>query len=264
MRSRSRLIALGLLLALASGAARAQAPADEAALLSVWRTFSPSNHDGTARACAAFQKQFPASPLTLVTRGLAGWCALQINDRSENVVRLYESMLSDSRDPLPDSASTMARRWLSRLDREKVKAALKVAYIEHVSYPPSLDALAKLAEDQRPPLNDRWGRPWRYRVTELKHVRGIAGQKFILESANMDRDYDLKEALAKSYEVATLLKPQKVLSREKGRESVNFAAGREPVGLTVGGRYRGVTLVHVGQTALVLSDDDHWLVLPCP
>jgi hypothetical protein len=264
MRLRSKLTALGLLVVLASGAARAQAPADEAALLNIWKTLGPSNNDVTARACAAFQKQFAQSPLSYVTRGLVGWYALQVGDCGDRVVQLYEGMVSDSKDPFPEAASTMARRWLSRLDREKVKVALRKIYVDHVTYPASLDELAKLPAESRPPLNDRWGRPWRYHLADMKYIRGAAGQKFVLESSNMDRDHELRDALKKTYDVATLLKPQKILSREKGRETVNFAAGREPVGLTVGGHYRGVTLAYVGQTLVVLSDDDHWSVLPLP
>lgn len=264
MRLLSRLTALGLLLVLASGAARAQAPADEAALLNIWKALSPSNSDEAVRYCAAFQKQYAASPLTVVTRGLAGWGALHVGDRGDNVVKLFEGMLSDARGPLAEAGATMARRWLTRLDREKVRAALAKAYIEHVAYPAGLDALAKLPEGERPPLSDRWGRAWRYRPAELKHIRGIAGQKYVLESANIDGDSDLRQALRKPYDVVTKLRPVRVLSREKGRESVNFTAGSEPVALSVGSRYRELTLVHVGPAAIVLTDGDRWTVLPCP
>ncbi len=248
----------------ASTAVRAQAQADEPALIAICKALGPSNRDVTAKSCAAFQKQFPASPLMPVVRGLVGWCALQAGDRGEGVTKLFEAMVSDAGTPFSDATTTMARRWLTRLDREKVKVALKKAYTEHVSYPATLDALAKLPEGQKPPLNDRWGRPWRYHDAELKYVRGIKAQKYVLESSNMDRDQDLKDALAKAYDVGTLLKPVKILSREKGHESVSFAAGREPVVLAPGGRYRGVTLVYVGQNLVVLTDDDHWSVMPLP
>lgn len=264
MRSRSKLAALAAAsVLLLPSLVRAQAPADESTLLALWKNFTPTNLEGTVRACAAFNKQFTNSPLREVTLGVVGWCALQLGDRGDTVTRVFESMLSSDDATLDEAATTMARRWLTRLDREKVEVGLRKVYIDLVSYPPTLEALTKLPEGQRPPLTDRWGRPWRYRLAEQKHIRGL-GQKYVLESVNVDRDHDLKDALGKTYEAATLLKPQKVLSREKGRESVAFAAGREPVVLAVGGRFRGVTLVHVGQTLVVLTDDDHWSVLPLP
>jgi len=264
MRLHSRLIALGLLLALASGAARAQAPADEAALLNIWQTLSPSNSDAAVSLCAAFQKQFPRSPLLPVARGLAGWSALHAGDRGDNVVKLFEAMITASREPMGEAGATMARRWLSRLDREKVVAALARAYVEHVAYPASLDELAKLPASARPPLRDRWGRPWRYLPAELKHIRGIAGQRYTLESVNMDGASDLDEALRKAYDTECGLTPVKVLARDRGRESVSFSAGSEPVVLNVGARYKELTLVYVGRAVIVLSDGDHWKVLPCP
>lgn len=264
MRSRSKIAALAAAsLLLLPSLVRAQAPADEAALLALWKNFTPSNLESTVRACGTFNKQFTNSPLREVTLGVVGWCALQLGDRGDTVTRLFESMISSSDLTLDEAATTMARRWLTRLDREKVEVGLRKIYIELVSYPPTLDALGKLPADKRPPLKDRWDRPWRYRLSEQKHIRGL-GQKYVLESVNLDRDHDLKDALGKTYDAATLLKPMKVLSREKGRESVSFAAGREPVLLAVGGRYRGVTLVHVGQTLVVLTDDDHWSVLALP
>lgn len=264
MRSPSKIASILIAFLLVSAAARAQAPADEAALLKLWQAQNPSNHAASVRAFAAFEKQFTNSALDAITRGLVCWHAMQVGDRGDAVTKLFESMISDSKDILPEAASTMARRWLTRLDRERVKDALKYWYARHVSYPNSIDELAKLPPEVQPPLKDRWGRAWRYRLTELKHIRGIAGQKYVLESTNMDRDYELKDALAKTYDVATLLKPQKILSRDPGRESVNFSAGREPVMLTIGTRYRGVTLVYVGQSILILTDDDHWTVMPTP
>lgn len=253
------------MLALAwAGVAGAQTPAEEASLLSVWKANSPSNHEAVARACAAFEKQYTNSPLAVVTRGMVGWHALKAGDRGPGVLKLFEGMVSDSKVPLHEAATTIGRRWLTRIDRESVKVGLKVWYADNIGYPATIDALAKLPEKKRPPLTDRWGRPWRYRLSDLKRIRGTTAQKYVLESVNVDRDNELAEALAKTYEVATLLKPQKVMSREAGRESVSFAVGREPVLLAVGSRYRGVTLAYVGQTILILTDDDHWLVMPIP
>lgn len=263
MRLRSKPAALLLVLAWA-GVAGAQTPAEESALLTLWKAHNPSNHEAAARTCAAFEKQFPESPLVVVSHSIVGWHALAAGDRGPAVQKLFEACLSDKKDALSESATTMGRRWLSRLDRESVKAGLKLYYADHIGYPASLDELARLPEKKRPPLNDRWGRPWRYRLSDLKRIRGTTAQKYVLESVNVDRDNEIDEALAKPYDVATLLKPQKVLSRDAGHESVSFAAGREPVVLTVGSRYRGVTLAYVGQTILILTDDDHWLVLPCP
>lgn len=260
-RSRGALLLAGLIAATGLSS-HAQAPADESALLAIARTATNPAAEATGRLAAGFVRQFSNSPVAVVARQWAGRAALQGGRREEAVTWLTGAMGGES--PLAQASDAMARRWLTRLDRERVVAALRVWYADHADFPASLDALKALPATNQPPLLDRWGKPWRYRQAEFKRVRGLAGQRYVLESINVNRDNELKAALARP-PAELPVSPAKIMSRDPGRESVSFTrkAGGSVV-LQIGAETEGFTLAHVGRGVILLSDGEHFHVVQAP
>ena len=136
-----------------------------------------------------------------------------------------------------------------------------------MEFPASLDALAKLPQASRPPMNDRWGQPWNYRLAEFKHFKGLSGQKYVLGSARLGASSDLAVALLQSYPDGSDLVPEQVLSGGDGRKTVRFhTTGEKPesVVMAEGTGTKNATLAVVGERILVLSDGDRWVLLGRP
>ena len=244
----------------------ASAPADEAAAGRLWQFHQQktSDHAAVVKACVAFEKQYPQSPLITLSHGLAGWHLLKM-EQPRAAAPLFETMISDNpASPLAEAGNTMARRWMTRLDREKVREALRRYYSHNIEFPAVVDKLDKLPADQRPPMTDRWKNTWVYRLTGFKRVGGLFDQKYLLQSAALTTDSDFKEALAKPYPAESGLKPLRYVSREAGKRSVQFAAGAEQILLSEGTKQGPWIFAYAGETLLVLCDGDHWLLLPSP
>ena len=163
--------------------------------------------------------------------------------------------------PVAAEAAENARRWLTRLDRESIEAALKDYYARNVAFPESLRALSdhdhglggKVSDPSRPteerigreglrtrnlpaaggqeasdaaagklPLTDRWGRPWVYRLSGFKHFRALAGQRYTLESATLGAASDLGAALKIPYTSGLGLKATGFVTMDKGGAVAEF------------------------------------------
>jgi hypothetical protein len=158
----------------------------------------------------------------------------------------------------------MARRWLTRLDREAVREALRAYYATHVRFPEFLDSLGKLKGCEKTPLADRWNKPWRYRLTAFDRVRGLTAQRYSLDSPSLGEASDLTAALARPYAGGITLEPLEV-SADGSRPTVTVAvAGGGKAVLMEGTATDGVTLAYVGARLLVFTDGDHWRVVPRP
>jgi hypothetical protein len=188
----------------------------------------------------------------LVTRGKTAWQLLQ-DAKLEEATRLLESMLSPSTDPLPQAANEMARRWLTRLDREKVKAGLRTIYAKKIEYPNHLVGIT--------PVADRWGKPWVYELTKPKFITGIAKQTYRLESTTLGPASDLATALAIPYGSRITLRPVRI---EAGVVTFQPAGQTQPVLLSPGTSYAGITYVEQVGAELLLTDGDHWALIPQP
>ena len=265
------ILAMILLLA-GAGAGSGQtppSPAEEAALVSAWKVHlaATNDHPKVVSACQEFRKKSPASQFGVVADGLAAWHLLQANEPAA-ATNLLEKMLGlGQTDQIGKAGMTMARRWLTRLDRERVKLALKQLYRKDIEFPPSLEAMRGLPAAQRGPFTDRWGQTWSYRLTEFKspNLKNLRGQRYELQSAMLRADSDLAEALKRPYAAKINLKAVKLISASPGKEAVEFVTTDEKqqkTVLTVGTDVGGVTFLFLGSGLLILSDGDSWAVLP--
>lgn len=242
--------------------------ANEQALWTVWGLHQrePDQHDAAIVACQKMRDTSPANPLLVVSRGIAAWHLLQ-SGKTNEAVTVLKAMLSSNRAALPASGNEMALRWLTRIEMERVKRALDVVYNERIEYPETLAALKKLPEALVPPLTDCWKTPWDYRLTGFKRIKGLANQRYVLQSSRLGADSDLQGALGRPYACRTAMTPVSVSSATGGKENIMFkTAGDNPQKLLLseGATVEGITLAYCGLNLLILSNGDYWLVMPKP
>lgn len=257
--SRARAIAiLGSLLL--CGLARAQ-ESGEAALLRLWQFHerNSTNHAAVAKACAQSDAAPEFAAFRPVVRGLMGWHLFQLKKPAE-AARTFETLVSKEPGDLPSAGSEMGLRWLSRVDRERVRAALDIVYRKELDFPNDLSPLAKLPEAQRPPLTDRWGRDWSYRREGMRHIKGLMGQKFLLQSTRLGELSDLATELARPYAAALDVTLDKNTDANSPVVPVLTRAG-ERLALVAGQPKGRVALAHAGKEIVILTDGDAWKVL---
>ncbi len=260
-----------ILMALAAGAVavvigHAETPAsDENGLWQVWAAHAnvAADHAVVARACEAFRSKTPGDPLAVVAQGLECWHLLKAGKTNE-AARLLEPMAALTGDALPKAGAEMARAWLTRLDRESVRAALKRVYLRDIEYPVSLEAIKTLKKASMPPLVDRWDKAWEYKAVDLPTIKGAVRQRYVLESSRLKADSDLAQALAVPYASRITIQPMRV-SGVGDVDTVEFVSTTRKSGvLMVGGDMENVTFAFVGKNIIVLADRDHWRVVPRP
>jgi len=253
--------------------AQLRAP-DERAVWELWKNHveDPSRHATLAAASRKAAESAASDPLSNFARGLEAWHLLKQEKHAE-ARRLLETILKSRPDSLPafsEASAAMARTWLTRLDREQVKTALKRYYADHIEYPPSLAALEKAAPGINWPRTDRWNRPWDYRLVALLTLPDMKGQKYQLASTRLGGDSELDKALEREYASGVRLEPAAIVSGTAGRETVRFkpagddADSRSPILLSPGGESDGIMFAYMGSHILILTDGNHWNVMPRP
>jgi hypothetical protein len=193
----------------------------------------------------------PAGPYKSAAQSILGWRLLKAGKTADAKV-VYESLLNDPAAPAP--MADIARRWLTRLDREAVLAALQKEWTRTIRYPDTLESLPA----PTPPLNDRWGKSWRYKTTALKRLKSDA-QRVEVQSATLEADSDLTVALARPWAAEASLRPQRI-APGVGSTVVVFQTTKTPpetVSLSEGKSWAGATLVKVGPKALLLVEGDY-------
>ena len=135
-------------------------PADERSLWLVWasHTNAPEDHT-TVAACQAFRTKAPQNPLAVGAQGLEAWHLLKTG-QTNAAVRLFEPMLLSTNNALAKAGADMARGWLTRLDRELVRAALMRLYVRDIEFPGALEAIKALKGGAPPPFADRGPTGW--------------------------------------------------------------------------------------------------------
>jgi len=261
-------LVLILLLGLGGPAAARAASPSETALLALWKIHAAASNDHAAAraACRLFLDGRHDDPYAPVGLGIDAWhalCARQTGDAAA----IFTNMLACGAGPVGDAARAMAERWLTRLDRERVKAALTAYYAAHVAFPESLSVV--FSEAQRPPspATDRWGKPWRYRLSTFMELRGLLGQRYVLESTTLGAASDLAGILKKPAAAAANVKAVRVVSTAPGRTIVEFAFGEpkpEKVILLEGASHDGICFVRLASGFVLLTDGDRWLVADPP
>lgn len=216
---------------------------------------------GAAESCRLVLDSGALGRFAPVAESLLGADLLALGHAEEGAKRLERLLVPNSAnaDAIVRLADIQARRWLSRLDREEVVAALKAYYAANVRYPDTLEPLRSLRPP--PPLRDRWGEPWNYRLANFRALKGVSAQRYTLESRNTGRLSDLAKALQAR---ATSPGPEGwrvSRSREAGAILVETAEGRNSIvregDLHAGFRFAGFA----GRSAL-FSSGDAWFLLP--
>ena len=170
---------------LAFGASEAQ----EKSLWALWnlQTNKPTQHKAIVAACQQMQKTSPTNPLLPVFQGLAAWHNLRLGKINE-AFAIFSKMVAPATAVAPATPTMtagveMGRRWLTRLDREKVRSALAAYYRQAIEYPINLQPLKKMTIGA--PLTDRWGTPWQYQLAAFKIIKVAPGQRYILQSKTL-------------------------------------------------------------------------------
>lgn len=255
-------------LILAAYSAFGASEAQEKAIWALWdlQTNVPSQPEAVVAAYRQIQKTAPDNSFLPVYQGLAAWSNLRQEKTNEAIAILNDMAAATAPAHLPAVGAEMARRWLTRLDREKVRAALAIYYRRAIDYPINLQALKKTTKDALP-LTDRWGTPWQYRLAEFKIVKNTRGQRYLLQSKTLMESSDLAAALARPYADRIVLRPQTFAITSGGAQTVAFQTiddRPDKILLSEGGSAAGITLAYIGARVLIVCDGDHWRLFPKP
>jgi hypothetical protein len=196
-----------------------------------------------------------------VVSGFEAWHYLKKGNRAA-AAEIFNSMLvKGAATDIQKAGDLMARSWLSRMDREQVISALKVIYKRDIAFPASLEALTALKLEPAPPLTDRWEKPWVYRLESA--IKGMESQRYVLESSTLGAYSRLDRALKEPYGSGLQLQPVKMINTSR-----NVVEFKTSDGLLIrrqaGDQSNRINLVYLGANIVVVSDGNHWSVLPKP
>lgn len=245
---------------------------DEPGLAEFWRKHEKYHDTSMGHAEIAAQgdiylKHFPDSPFAPVARGIAAWHLLSAG-QVKDAAAVLNAMLADAKEPIAAAGDQMAKRWLTRLDRELVETSLHAYFGDNVVYPESLHVFGELPAASRPPMGDRWGRAWKYSLANYKHLPKARQARYIIESGELGALSDLQLALKAPYAGSINLRPVSIMAGVPGLSSVQFeTTGAKPVRvvLTENSMYeRRITFVRMTSSFILLTDGDHWLLTPPP
>jgi hypothetical protein len=255
MRSPSKRPAILLLLLLALAAPAAAADPDEDVFGRLFRLHLEGATGDVAIAAQAGQAAaaLPPGPYRAAARAVQGWRLLRAGKPAE-AAAVYQTLLADPASPA--ALAELARRWLTRLDRETVRDALRKAWARDIRYPATLEALPA----PQPPLTDRWNRPWSYKTRGLKLLQADA-QRYDLQSAALGADSDLAAAVALPWPTdlplrAVGLTPAANATTLVTFETVSKSPPEKPV-LSEGKAWGGLMLLKVGPKALLIVHGDY-------
>ena len=240
------------MLALAAAGRAADSEEDIAGRLFRIHANSPSNDALVCTNAAQAIASLGPGPYRAAARAIDGWHLLRTG-RVTDAKAVYQALLEDSSSP--PALIELAKRWLTRIDREEVRAALLKVWVKNIRFPDSLDALPA----PQPPPVDRWGRAWRYKPGTLKILKSDA-QRYELLSPVLGPDSDLADALRRPWPLESSARPLIVNSAPGSNPVVTFqTAGppQEKAMMTEGKSWMGIVLVKVGIRALIVAESDY-------
>jgi len=269
-----RTLFLALLLAVPCFCSGQVPTADEKPLWELWQFHldNVSNHVEVAAKCAEFAKVGQNYQFAVIADGLGAWHLLEAGQQTNAVKILTKLAQLQPTSPLATAAANMGKSWLTRIDRDKIRWALKLYYRQQVEFPETLDVLQTMPPDIRPPAKDRFERNWVYRIVNFKALKGFKNQKYELLSSTLDKKSDFTEALKEPYGASIQMKPIKIMSGSPGRETISFentapkkeGDKKETVYVAVGSSNGNIMFAHSGQKLIVLSDGSHWAIMLKP
>lgn len=209
--------------------------AQDHAFLSVWHIHAanPSNHlQMVAAGRKMMDKASTLGEWLPVVKTLTAWHLLK-SGKTADAQRVFESAVlqSPTRHPVYRVADTMSKRWLTRIDADKVVAALRSYYVKNVEFP---ETLAPIMGDGIPAC-DRFGSEWSYSLEGFDRIQGLKNQRYRLFSANSGRETTrLRRALKLPYaggSFAELLQSRRTPAAAK---VIMVSPGVQPMELTFG------------------------------
>ena len=243
--------------------------ANEKDFYELWKKHEsdPSRHDEIIAQCRKFSEFNSADPLRDVAKSLEAWHLL-VAGRSNEAWEIFESQAALAGDGVRTGTARVAKGWLSRREREKVAASLKLFYREEIGFPKSLAEISnhpKIPAEARPPVNDRFGAPWKYRLSGFEKMPGFENQKYSLECAELGPLSDLRKSLELPYAGHLKIKPVAVNPGPAG--SIVSFQGSDSKAMTVigeGEAAKGIQLAFAGPGLVMVCDGTHWKVFLKP
>lgn len=271
MRSRSSLAALlttAVVLCLtADGAAQ-----DEAALHDLWAGIAtnPADHRAAITACDTYLASRKSDPLRVVAESALAWHLLRAGE-TNRAASVLQSLVTTSKAPLPEAASQMARRWMTRIQHQEVRERLRAYYADEIEFPDSLEVLAQHPAGKDVRLVDAFGDPWSYELKQFKVLSSITKQRYELASRRVGTRIELQTALGAPYGDGFDIRPVRKLDTVSGRPRIRFEidgqseeSGKTLVDVVAGERApteRRIYFAYAGPRLLILSNGDYWAVL---
>jgi hypothetical protein len=168
-----------------------------------------------------------------------------------------------------EGGKRLALGWMTRIDREKVAAALQLFYRKEVAYPQVLQQVnshPKVPAEARPPMTDRLGKPWVYKLVGFKTIPNTLNQKYSLQSTALGELSDLKAAVKAPYGSSIQATPVQVVPAPGNSVAVKFNLGATGGSAVIGqGASSGnLYLAFAGAQIVVVCDYTYWKVFPKP
>jgi hypothetical protein len=245
----------------------------EDAFLKVWsvHTRSAQDHKAVIDTCqSVMDKSSTLGDFLPAVKTLAAWHLLA-DGKEADAIRIFESALTTDKSakPIARFADVMARRWLTRLDHEKIEKMLKAYYTENVEFPSSLSPLLNLPKDKAPPKADRFDDPWVYKTDSFSKIKKVQNQRYTLYSTNTGLKLTKLKALP--FDTYGGKKSASIVARKTAAPlSVEFEtvteAGTQRGVATENGLLNGIRFLRLdsdNRFALMIdSECDFWVVAP--
>ena len=257
--------------------------ANERDLWKLWQLHmqQPDEHETVIAACKQFETDNQLDAFTPVAQGIRAWHLMKLKRRPE-AVAIMEVHLKRRSGNLNGGAVLLASAWLSRMDYERIELALKAYYKHEVGFPATLDLIAKhprIPAELHPPLEDRWGTPWRYELVGFKRLPGFENQKYDLSSLRLGREPHASKVLELPYAGEIKLQPSRIITTRTKRQVLEYtqpsaksSSDDEDAETTApkkrliseGSQVGSLYLAYLGQHVIVVCDRAHWAVFLKP
>ena len=255
--------------------------AEERAIWEFWQNHeaAPDDHKAGITACLAFRKAHPNNPFLVVADTIRSWHLLKL-DRPDEAVALLKPYIKKTADTFERGAQLVCAAWLARIDMQHIQQALQFYYRREIAYPETLAELAvykALPEKLAFPMKDCWGDDWNYQLVGYSRMPDLLNQKYSLTYRQIEKNADLKKALAIPYASQIRIRPTGVTSRVEGRENNEIeveetsSQGLEGVEqekrtlmVNTGIRTHGSIIAYSGKYIVLVCDFYHWKVFLKP
>ncbi len=274
-----------ILLFLALGFPMTGSAANERDLWKLWQLHmqNQAEHETVIAACKQFTDDNHLDAFTPVAEGIRAWHLMKLK-RGNEAVAIMETHLKRRSGNLNGGAVQLAKAWLSRIDYERIELALKTYYKHEVGFPATLDLIAqhpRIPAKLHPPLEDRWGTPWKYELVGFKRIPGFENQKYELDCLRLGREPHATKVLELPYAGEIKLQPTRIVTTRTKRQVLEYTQptpasstsaedeDKDPEPpkkrlLSVGSQSGSLYLAYLGEHVIVVCDRAHWAVFLKP